>query len=48
MMAEEIIKLIKDPQKREQLGKNALERVKELTWDKVSVKLIDAYAVLGN
>jgi glycosyltransferase involved in cell wall biosynthesis len=46
-MAQEIVKLIKDEPKRKQLGEYALKRVEELTWDRVSLPLIEAYNYLS-
>jgi len=42
-MARKIIDLINNVQLREKLGKNAGKRVQELSWDKVSMPLIEAY-----
>jgi glycosyltransferase involved in cell wall biosynthesis len=42
-MAKAIIKLINNEPQKKQLGENAEKRVKELSWDKVSRPLIEAY-----
>ncbi|MFX0196785.1 MAG: glycosyltransferase family 4 protein [Candidatus Hodarchaeota archaeon] len=42
-MAETIIELISDGKRVKALGANARKRVKELSWDKVSKPLIEAY-----
>ena len=42
-MSDEIINLISDNTRKKQLGDNALKRVKELSWDVVSLPLLDLY-----
>lgn len=42
-MSYEIISLISDEARKKQLGDNALKRVKELSWDVVSLPLLDLY-----
>ena len=45
-MARVILELIKDEKKKSDLGIKARERVKDLSWDKVSIPLIQAYESL--
>lgn len=42
-MAKAILELISDDDRKNKLGINAKERVKDLSWDKVSAPLIQAY-----
>jgi glycosyltransferase involved in cell wall biosynthesis len=42
-MAQCVIELIENEEFRKKMGEEAKRRVKELTWDKVSMPLIDAY-----
>jgi glycosyltransferase involved in cell wall biosynthesis len=46
-MAQDIIALIRDPERRRKLGTSAGRRVKELSWDVVSKPLVDLYAKIG-
>ncbi len=46
LMAKEIVSLIHDKKRCEELGNYAEERVKDLTWDKVSINLLRAYTYL--
>ncbi len=41
--AKAIISLINDEDMRKKLGENGGKRVKELSWDKVSIPLLEAY-----
>ena len=43
-MARLILELIKDEKRKKELGIKAAERVKELSWAKVSIPLIQAYS----
>jgi len=45
-MAEKIVDLINDAKLCERLGENAGKRVKELSWEKVSIPLIQSYESL--
>lgn len=45
-MAEAIVALAEDENQRRSLGEKALKRVAELSWDKVSVPLVQAYRTL--
>ena len=45
--AKSVIDLINDEDKRRKLGENAKKRIKKLSWEKVSIPLINAYERLA-